>query len=158
MTKRRSRKKKKSPVNWIEIAVQFLTGLITGIILLIIDKLWKPQQVGGRKPFLDTRITQFVIIHNNENSNYSSNINNRRIYRAFCLQKMEGQEMPVGSPKPQTIATKKYEEKAGWISKSYKLKRELVERFAAACQSAGISQAAQLTKMMNEFIAQQKNE
>lgn len=71
---------------------------------------------------------------------------------------MEGSEMPVGNPKPQTIATKKYEEKAGWISKSYKLKRELVERFAAACQSAGISQAAQLTKMMNEFIAQQKNE
>ena len=69
---------------------------------------------------------------------------------------MEGQEMPVGSPKPQTIATKKYEEKAGWISKSYKLKRELVERFAAACQEAGISQAAQLTKMMNEFIEQQK--
>lgn len=68
---------------------------------------------------------------------------------------MEGQEMPVGNPKPQTIATKKYEEKAGWISKSYKLKRELVEQFAAACQSAGISQAAQLTKMMNEFIEQQ---
>ena len=64
--------------------------------------------------------------------------------------------MPVGNPKPQTIATKKYEEKAGWISKSYKLKRELVERFAAACQEAGISQAAQLTKMMNEFIEQQK--
>ena len=64
--------------------------------------------------------------------------------------------MPVGSPKPHTIATKKYEEKAGWISKSYKLKRELVERFAAACQEAGISQAAQLTKMMNEFIEQQK--
>ena len=64
--------------------------------------------------------------------------------------------MPVGSPKPQTIATKKYEEKAGWISKSYKLKRELVERFAAACQESGISQAAQLTKMMNEFIEQQK--
>lgn len=64
--------------------------------------------------------------------------------------------MPVGNPKPQTIATKKYEEKAGWISKSYKLKRELVEQFAAACQEAGISQAAQLTKMMNEFIEQQK--
>lgn len=71
---------------------------------------------------------------------------------------MEGSEMPIGNPKPQTIATKKYEEKAGWISKSYKLKRELVEQFAVACQSAGISQAAQLTKMMNEFIAQQKNE
>ncbi len=158
MTHGRSRKKKKSPVNWIEIAVQFLTGLITGIILLIIDKLWTPQQAGGRKPFLPIRITQIVIIHNYENSDYCCNLNHCRIYRAFCLQKMEGSEMPVGNPKPQTIATKKYEEKAGWISKSYKLKRELVEHFAAACQSAGISQAAQLTKMMNEFIAQQKNE
>lgn len=37
----RSRKKKKSPINWIEVAVQILTGLVTGIILLIIDKLWK---------------------------------------------------------------------------------------------------------------------
>ena len=41
LAKGRSRKKRKSPVNWIEIAVQFLTGLITGIIILIIDKLWK---------------------------------------------------------------------------------------------------------------------
>ncbi|GAA6295507.1 hypothetical protein F220043C3_39410 [Enterocloster asparagiformis] len=41
MAKGKSRKKKKSPINWIEIAVQFLTGLITGIILLIIDKLIK---------------------------------------------------------------------------------------------------------------------
>lgn len=32
--------KKKSPINWIEIAVQFVTGLLTGIIVLIIDKLW----------------------------------------------------------------------------------------------------------------------
>ncbi len=31
--------------------------------------------------------------------------------------------MPVGNPKPQTIATRKYEQKAGWISKSYKLKK-----------------------------------
>lgn len=32
-------KNKKSPVNWIEIAVQFLTGLATGIILMILDRL-----------------------------------------------------------------------------------------------------------------------
>ena len=38
--------------------------------------------------------------------------------------------MPVGKPTPQTIATKKYEKKAGWMSKSYKLKREVVEEFA----------------------------
>lgn len=60
--------------------------------------------------------------------------------------------MPVGSPKPQTIATKKYGEKAGWVSKSYKLKREVVEQFADACEAVGVSQAAQLTKMMKEFI------
>ena len=66
--------------------------------------------------------------------------------------------LPVGSPKPQTIATKKYEQKAGFVSKSYKLKRELVDQFAAACEKAGISQAAQLTKMMNAFIEEQNNE
>lgn len=41
MARGKSRKKKKSPIDWIEIAVQFLTGLITGIILMIIDKLIK---------------------------------------------------------------------------------------------------------------------
>lgn len=30
---------KKGPVNWIEVAVQLLTGLATGIILMIIDRL-----------------------------------------------------------------------------------------------------------------------
>lgn len=60
--------------------------------------------------------------------------------------------MPVGSPKPQTIATKKYEKKAGVVSKSYKLKKELVEEFAEACEKTGVSQAAQLSKMMMKFI------
>lgn len=64
--------------------------------------------------------------------------------------------MPIGSPKPQTIATQKYTEKVGLISKSYKLKREVVEEFAEACEAAGVSQAAQITAMMKEFIEQQK--
>ncbi len=64
--------------------------------------------------------------------------------------------MPVGNPKPQTIATKKYEAKAGFVSKSYKLRKELVEQFAEACEAAGVSQAAQLTKMMREFVEAQK--
>ncbi len=63
--------------------------------------------------------------------------------------------MPVGSPKPQTVATKKYEQKAGWVSKSYKLKRDLVEQFAEACGKAGVSQAGQISKMMKEFIEKQ---
>ena len=66
--------------------------------------------------------------------------------------------MPVGKPKPQTIATKKYEKKAGWISKSYKLKRETVEAFAEACEKAGVSQAGQITKMMKEFIDKMNEE
>ena len=49
--------------------------------------------------------------------------------------------MPVGSPKPQTVATRKYEKKAGWISKSYKLKKEVVEEYAKACEKAGVSAA-----------------
>lgn len=60
--------------------------------------------------------------------------------------------MPVGKPKPQTIATKKYEQKAGWMSKSYKLKRDVVESYAEACEKRGVSQAGQLMKMMNDFI------
>ena len=54
-------------------------------------------------------------------------------------------------PKPQTIATRKYETSHGWISKSYKMKREIVESFAEACKAAGVSQAGQLMKMMQEF-------
>ena len=56
----------------------------------------------------------------------------------------------------QSEATRKYEAKAGWMSKSYKLKREDVEAFKATCDRLGISQAAQLTKMMREFVEQNK--
>lgn len=59
--------------------------------------------------------------------------------------------MPIGNPKPQTIANKKYQEKVGYISKSFKLKKSAVEEFAKACEKEGISQSAQLTKMMREF-------
>ena len=60
--------------------------------------------------------------------------------------------MPIGNPSKQSIATRKYEAKAGWMSKSYKMKRETVEAFAEACNKAGVSQAGQLMKMMNEFM------
>ena len=60
--------------------------------------------------------------------------------------------MPVGNPKPQTIATKKYTQKVGLIAKSYKIKKSLADEFAAACERAGVSQAAQISKMMEEFI------
>lgn len=66
--------------------------------------------------------------------------------------------MPVGKPSKQTIATEKYMKKAGWISKSYKLKKEIVESFAEACEAAGVSQSGQLMNMMKEFADQVNRE
>ena len=55
-------------------------------------------------------------------------------------------------------AQAKYDSKAGLISKSYKLKKKIVEAFADACNASGVSQSGQLTKMMLEFIEQTKTE
>ncbi len=63
--------------------------------------------------------------------------------------------MPKGSPNAQTIASEKYQKKAGYMTKGFKLKREVAEQFAAACEKAGVSQAAQITKMMNTFVEEQ---
>lgn len=51
----------------------------------------------------------------------------------------------------QTKATKKYQDKAGYISKSYKLKKEVVERFANKCEENKESQASVLTRLMNDY-------
>lgn len=66
--------------------------------------------------------------------------------------------MPIGKPSRQTIATEKYMKKAGWISKSYKIKREIAETYAEACEAAGVSQAGQLMNMMKAFIDQVNRE
>lgn len=60
--------------------------------------------------------------------------------------------MPKGSPNKQTIASEKYQKKVGYMVKSFKLKRDLVEKFEMTCEKVGISQAAQITKMMKDFI------
>ena len=65
--------------------------------------------------------------------------------------------MKKGEPNPQTVATDKYQKKAGYMTKGFKLKREIVEEFEEACKKAGVSQASQVTKMMREFIEQQNN-
>ena len=62
------------------------------------------------------------------------------------------------SASKQTMRSQRYQEKAGWISKSYKLKKELVEQFAGACDKAGISQAGQISKMMKQFIEEVEKE
>lgn len=52
----------------------------------------------------------------------------------------------------------KWNAKAGLISKSYKLKKELTEEFAKACDKAGVSQAGQISKMMKQFIEEVNKE
>lgn len=64
--------------------------------------------------------------------------------------------MPKGEPNRQTIATKKYQEKAGYVAKSYKLKKDLVRRFADACGAAGVTQAGKLSELMERFIKEQR--
>lgn len=62
--------------------------------------------------------------------------------------------MPKGKPNPQTIATDKYQKKAGYMTKGFKIKRDVADQFADACRRASVSQASQITKMMKEFIAE----
>ena len=61
--------------------------------------------------------------------------------------------MPVGNPPKSTLRTKKYQEKVGYISKSYKLKKDVTDRFAEACEKNGESQAAVITRLMETYIA-----
>lgn len=45
-----------------------------------------------------------------------------------------------------------WKKKAGYISKSYQMKKELADKFKEACNKAGVSQSGQITKMMTSFI------
>lgn len=51
----------------------------------------------------------------------------------------------------QSKATRLYESKIGLISKSYKLKRDIVESFKEACEKNGVSQASVLSAYMVEY-------
>lgn len=62
--------------------------------------------------------------------------------------------MPVGSPQKSTLRIKRYQEKVGYIAKSYKLKKDVTERFAEACENNGESQAAVITRLMETYIAE----
>ncbi|MBR4668546.1 MAG: chemotaxis protein [Butyrivibrio sp.] len=62
--------------------------------------------------------------------------------------------MPKGEPKKSTIRTDKYQKKAGYKVKGFKLKGDVAERFEKACEAAGVSQASKITELMEEFIKQ----
>ncbi len=62
--------------------------------------------------------------------------------------------MPKGNPSKQTIASEKYQKKAGYMTKGFKLKRDIVEQFEEACERAGKSQAEVIREFMEKFIQQ----
>jgi len=62
--------------------------------------------------------------------------------------------MPKGKPSKQTIASEKYQKKAGYKVKGFKLKGDVADRFAAACEAAGVSQASKITELMESFISE----
>lgn len=61
--------------------------------------------------------------------------------------------MPKGEPNRQTVATDKYQKKAGYMTKGFKLKRELVEEFEEVCKATGQSQASVISEFMKAYIA-----
>ncbi len=66
--------------------------------------------------------------------------------------------MPKGNPTAQTSATEKYRKKMGIISKTFKIKKELADQYAEACEMAGVPQTVQIVEMMQEFITRVQEE
>ncbi len=58
----------------------------------------------------------------------------------------------MNKAKPQTIANEKWQKKAGYIAKTYKLKKDLCEEFARKCKENGESQAAAISRLMRDYI------
>ena len=50
----------------------------------------------------------------------------------------------------------RWDEKAGMISKTYKVNKKVAEEFQAACKEKGIAMGVQLTNMMKEFVENNK--
>jgi len=72
----------------------------------------------------------------------------------YGIKTREEMNMPKGSPNTQTKATDKYQAKI--TVKGFKIRKSLADEFAAACEKAGVGQAATISRLMQEFIDQQK--
>lgn len=64
--------------------------------------------------------------------------------------------MPKGNPSKQAIASEKYQKKVGYMTKDFKLKRDIVEQFEETCERVGKPQAEVIRKFMEEFVQRNK--
>ena len=62
--------------------------------------------------------------------------------------------MPKGEPNQNTVRVERYQKKAGYKVKSFKLKGDVADRFAEACDKAGVSQASKVAELMEQFISE----
>lgn len=65
--------------------------------------------------------------------------------------------MPKGEPNKNTVRVDRYQKKAGYKVKGFKLKGDIADRFAEACDKAGVSQAAKISELMEQFINEVEN-
>ncbi|SDY29400.1 hypothetical protein [Eubacterium barkeri] len=61
-------------------------------------------------------------------------------------------KMTIAKAKNRYDAQERWQEKVGLVSKSYKLKKDLVDDFAKKCKENGESQAAAITRLMEQYI------
>ena len=62
--------------------------------------------------------------------------------------------MPKGEPNKNTVRVERYQKKAGYKVKSFKLKGDVADRFAEACDKAEVSQASKVAELMEQFISE----
>ncbi len=62
--------------------------------------------------------------------------------------------MPLGKPNAQTRANERWQKKAGYKVKSFKLRTEIVDDFSETCEKNGCSQASVITELMERYIAE----
>lgn len=56
------------------------------------------------------------------------------------------------SEEKKTRPQDRWNEKNNYISKSYRMRKDVADRFKKACEAAGVSQSGQIVKMMEDFI------
>ncbi len=65
--------------------------------------------------------------------------------------------MPAGKPNAQTRATTRYQEKIGLTVKSFKIKKDLSDKFKETCEKTGEGQAEVISRLMMDYIEKNKN-
>ena len=130
----------------------------------ILDRNWKEKEVTEIKAdsFDEMRVKARDYAIKNELETKWDNINIEIIERSDGKPLYSNTDEDEWSKKvaqqidvlPEDVLSpqEKWQKKVGLISKSYKLKKDIVEEFAQACEKSGTSQSKQISVMMVVYI------